>query len=238
MASKPAKSRDEKPSLGAWVLPTHQRRSRLNRDRLLKAGENVFALHGFADAHVSEIARKAGCSIGSFYRRFKDKEALFLALQGDLHDRSLAEIDRFFSHAASDTAPLTKVCFGLFENAASKALKNKGYYRALFELSLRGKNVWGRVRELERYQAECLRQLFSRRGHSALRPDFVPAVSAALRMTTGNQMGMMIHGPGPFEHNDFASTCELTRILMSVAGIPVDEKVLKRIKAERNRGQK
>jgi len=238
MSSNPAKSNDEKASPASWVFPTHQRRSRLNRDRLLKAGESVFAMHGFADSHVSDIARKAGCSIGSFYRRFKDKEALFLALQGEFHDRARVYIDKLFSHPTSDKAPLTEVCFRLFESVASRTLKNKGYYRALFEISLRGNDVWGRMRELERYQAECLKQLFSRRGHGALRRDFVPAVSATLRMISGNQLSMMLHGAGPFEHNDYASNCEFTRILMAVAGIPVDEKVLKRIKAARDRGQK
>ena len=238
MVRNSANTGDEIDSTAKWVLPTHQRRSRLKRDRLLKAGENVFAQQGFSDAHVSDIASKAGCSIGSFYRRFKDKEALFLALQGDFHDKAHAAIDEFFSHPACEKTSLTRVCFRLIENAAAAELNSKGYYRALFEISLRGIDVWGRMRELERYQAENLKRLFSRRGHRTLRRDFVPAVGATLRMILGNQMSMLLHGPGPFEHNDFASNCEFTRILMAVAGIPADEKELKRIRSihERKRG--
>jgi AcrR family transcriptional regulator len=235
MARTPVKTDAETAAATKWALPTHQHRSRVKRDRLLKAGESVFAQHGFSDAHVSEIAQRAGCSIGSFYRRFKDKEALFLALQGDFSDKAHADIDRFFSHPACETAPLTAVCFRLIENSGSGALKNKGYYRALLEMSLRGINVWERMRELERYQAEKLMRLFVRRGHRGLRRDFIPAVNAAIRMILGNQMSMMLHGPGPFEHNDAESNCQLTRILMSVAGIPVDEDELKRIRAARSK---
>jgi len=220
----------------AWVLPTHQQRSRRNRDSLLKAGERVFATHGFGDAHVSEIARLAGCSIGSFYRRFKDKQALFLALQTAMYDQAHANIERFFAHPASDKASLTQIFFRLIENSATEAGKIKGYYRALFEISLRGAKVWDRMRELERCQAEHLRGLLVRRKLS-VRPDFVPAVSATIRMITGNQVSMFLHGPGPFEYNDHASNSEFTRILMNVAGVEADEKELTRLKSSRQRSR-
>ena len=100
--SNSAAPRPDRP----WTLPTHQRRSRKNRDRLLKIGERVFAMHGFADAHVSEIAALAGCSIGSFYRRFRDKEALFMALQNDMYDQAQNNIEKFFEHPASGSASL------------------------------------------------------------------------------------------------------------------------------------
>lgn len=229
------KSRRADLAQQAWVLPTHQQRSRQKRDRLLKAGEEVFAAHGFADAHISDIVRRAGCSIGSFYRRFKDKEALFLALQGAMHDQAHANIDRFFAHPACESASLTSVCFHLVENTGSEAARIKGYYRALFEISLRGIKVWDRMRELELYQAQQLEALFRRRGQRRLRPDFVPSVAAAWRMITGNQISLMLHGPGPFFHNDFDSNAQFTRVLMGVAGIAIDEAELKRLRAQRQR---
>ncbi len=227
----PSRLRATEPNK-AWVLPTHQQRSRRNRDSLLKAGERVFATHGFSDAHVSEIARLAGCSIGSFYRRFKDKQALFLALQTAMYDQAHTNIEKFFAHPASDKSPLTRVFFRLIENGATEAGKIKGYYRALFEISLRGAKVWDRMRSLELYQAEHLRRLLVKR-KVVLRPDFVRAAAATIRMITGNQVSMMLHGPGPFEHNDYPSNCEFTRILMGVAGVDVDERELKRMKSAR-----
>jgi AcrR family transcriptional regulator len=140
-------------------------------------------VHGFGDAHVSEISRLAGCSIGSFYRRFKDKQALFLALQTAMYDQAHTNIEKFFAHPASDNASLTQIFFRLIESSATEAGKIKGYYRALFEISLRGAKVWDRMRELERSQAEHLRRLLLRR-KMPVRPDFVPAVSATIRMIT------------------------------------------------------
>ena len=58
------------------VLPVNQARSRNARDRLLQAGERGFAKLGYDAAHVSDIAQAANCSVGSFYRRFRDRAAL------------------------------------------------------------------------------------------------------------------------------------------------------------------
>lgn len=231
--SPPKDAKDE--AARKWALPTHQKRSRAKRDRLLKAGEKVFAVQGFADAHVSEIARRAGCSIGSFYRRFKDKEALFLALQEDMHDRAHADIERFFAHSACRTAPLTRICYRLIQNAATASVANKGYYRALFEISLRGSDVWPRMRALERYHAEKLRDLLEMHGNTRLRRDFMDGVTNAIRMVFGAQMSLMLNGPGPYEHGQHAGIAELTRVLMNAAGIEPDERELKRIGLARSR---
>lgn len=117
----------------SWALPVHQARSRDQRDRLLRAGERVFATRGFWESHVDEITRLAECSVGSFYRRFKDKEALFFALQADMAEKSSAHIDQFFASPLSLDLPLTAVAFHLIENSAVEAERISGYYRALFK---------------------------------------------------------------------------------------------------------
>lgn len=216
-----------------WVLPAHQSRSREQRDRLLKAGERVFASQGFWESHVSEIVKEANCSVGSFYRRFRDKEALFLALQQDMHARSHANIDRFFANPVAEQRSLTSIFFHLIDNTATEAIKIKGYYRALFEISLRGRSVWSRMRELEEYQAAGFEKLLRKKGVKNIRPDFVPAVAFAIRMITGSQISIMLHGPGPYSFNDPDATAQLTRSLMAVAGAPVDEDELAKLVAAR-----
>ncbi|HVP85951.1 MAG TPA: TetR/AcrR family transcriptional regulator [Rhizomicrobium sp.] len=216
-----------------WVLPAHQSRSREQRDRLLKAGERVFASQGFWESHVSEIVKEADCSVGSFYRRFRDKEALFLALQQDMHARSHANIDRFFANPIGEQRSLTSIFFHLIDNTGSEAIKIKGYYRALFEISLRGRNVWSRMRELEEYQARCFEKLLRKRGVKNIGPDFVPSLASAIRMMTGSQISIMLHGPGPYNFNDPELTAQLTRSLMAIAGVPVDEDELEKLVASR-----
>ena len=224
--------KDTKANEG-WILPAHQSRSRDQRDRLLKAGERVFASQGFWESHVSEIVEEAKCSVGSFYRRFRDKEALFLALQQEMHTRAHQNIDKFFANPASENSSLTSVFFHLIENTGVEAQKIKGYYRALFEISLRGRDVWSRMRELEKYQADRFKTLLQRRGVKNLRPDFSTTFSAGMRTMTGSQISLMLHGAGPYSIDDVGMTVTLTRGLMAVAGVPLDERELAKLAVSR-----
>lgn len=46
----------------------------------MQAASNIFAEHGFANARVSDLAEAAGMSNGAFYRYFRDKYDILLAL--------------------------------------------------------------------------------------------------------------------------------------------------------------
>lgn len=65
----------------------HQPRSREALDRLIEAGESLLEEHAFESAAVSEIALRAGSSVGSFYRLVGNKDELLRAI----HDRFLGE---------------------------------------------------------------------------------------------------------------------------------------------------
>jgi AcrR family transcriptional regulator len=64
----------------------HQSLSRRERDRLLRqadilrAAEHLFALKGYHEATMQDIAKEAQYAIGTVYLYFKDKDALYLSL--------------------------------------------------------------------------------------------------------------------------------------------------------------
>lgn len=74
--------------------------------RITDAGEKLFAERGYDGASVSDIVARAGCSVGAFYARFKDKESLFL----HIHDRQcgllIQRIDFLCDLFRSENAPL------------------------------------------------------------------------------------------------------------------------------------
>ncbi|MDG2332984.1 MAG: TetR/AcrR family transcriptional regulator [Myxococcota bacterium] len=63
-----------------WIRPARQARTQQTLERLLDASELLLQDKGFDDIHVSEIALRANTSVASFYRRFKDKNALLYSL--------------------------------------------------------------------------------------------------------------------------------------------------------------
>lgn len=57
------------------------------RNDLLRAARKVFALHGYHDAKVDDIATHAGVAKGTFYLYFKDKRSIFVELVDALFER-------------------------------------------------------------------------------------------------------------------------------------------------------
>lgn len=63
------------------VFETLQDRSRKSRDAFIESGIVLLNEIRFNDLKVSDLAQHSGRSVGSFYKRFEDKEAFFRALQ-------------------------------------------------------------------------------------------------------------------------------------------------------------
>jgi AcrR family transcriptional regulator len=210
---------------GRWALPAHQSRSRDQRDRLLRAGERVFAQKGFWQAHVTDIAEAAECSVGSFYRRFKDKEALFFALQGYMHERAHDNIQTFFDDPACLQAPFEEIFEKLMRNTIRAVRGIAGYYRALYEMSLRGHEVWPKMRELEQYQGARIAELAVRRGAQASRADIAQAAQFITRIVNGQIISVILYGPGPYTHDDPRFARDLARVCVDhlrLQGLPAD----------------
>lgn len=213
-----AKPLDATESDPTWTRPAYQNRSREQRDRLLKAGERAFAASGFWQTHITDIAKRAGCSVGSFYRRFEDKEAFFLALQADMAARAEANIAKFFEDPEREAEALDELIIRLARNTARTMRGIEGYYRALFELSLRGQNVWPPMRRVEAIEAEFLVRLLKARG-VPLDDKIQKRTHLAIRMMHGQIISAMLHGPGPWAADEPQLHEELGLMLIRYLGI-------------------
>src|SRR5687768_10383657 len=61
-----------------------------NRQRILAAAVRLFDRHGVDAVSLDRVAREAGVSKATLFRRFGDRQALFLALI-DEHERALQD---------------------------------------------------------------------------------------------------------------------------------------------------
>jgi AcrR family transcriptional regulator len=61
-----------------------------NRQRVLAAAEELFALHGADNVTMEDIARAAGVGKGTLYRRYPDRASIAVALL-DEHEREVQE---------------------------------------------------------------------------------------------------------------------------------------------------
>lgn len=87
----------------------------LTREKLLRAGRDVFSRKSFAEASIEEIADTAGFSRGAFYSHFSSKESLLLAI---VESQSNEITPMFLDRLAQVTSPTEaiEVVLELFGN--------------------------------------------------------------------------------------------------------------------------
>jgi AcrR family transcriptional regulator len=200
------------------VLPVNQARSRDARDRLLQAGERVFAKLGYDAAHVSDIAAAAGCSVGSFYRRFRDKEAFFNALHHRFTERNLENSSRFFALPEWQRQPTSVMVRSLIAATAHIMKRNQGFFRALFQRSLAGAGAdyWPRMRAGTQRQGELLAQFLAVRGQGT-HENLAQACVFALRAVDGALVHRMLND-GPYADEEIVIDA-LTRMALAYLGV-------------------
>ncbi len=177
------------------VYPARQARSRVAQERLLEAGNAVFANKGYDDAHVTEIASAAGYSIGTFYARFRDKDALFAALQYRFTRRGRAKIEKFFDLKRWDDASLADVIDAYIEGTARVMTRHSGFFRALYQRSLVGDESvhWPELRAVTRFAGLKIAELVRRKAPEADRPQLDTLCVFCLRTVEGMLVHRMLH---------------------------------------------
>jgi AcrR family transcriptional regulator len=77
-----------------WVRRPRQARSQDTLDRLLDAAQTLLDEGTYADASVQKLVTRARSSVGAFYARFKDKDALLQHLHDRWAEEAIATSDR------------------------------------------------------------------------------------------------------------------------------------------------
>lgn len=77
------------------------RQSQDTRKALLQAAEREFAEHGFAGTDSNKIARAAGFAPQTFYRWFRDKTAIFIAVYRAWEEAERATLNALLEQGAS-----------------------------------------------------------------------------------------------------------------------------------------
>jgi AcrR family transcriptional regulator len=101
--------------------------ARRNRARVLEVAEQTFAKRGLA-VSIDEIAQQAGVGVGTIYRHFPTKEALFGAIVVDRIQRLVDE-----ARALADAGDPGEAFFRYFTHVIEEAVLNKALYEALSE---------------------------------------------------------------------------------------------------------
>jgi AcrR family transcriptional regulator len=120
-----------------WAQPAHQERSQRTIHRLLDAAEAEICDKGYADASVVEIARRAGCSVGTVYRRFHDKGALLNALDERWGEAFRATLEDAVAPERWKGAPILEILAGYMEFSLNQSHEHAALHRAALIMASR-----------------------------------------------------------------------------------------------------
>lgn len=204
-------------ALADEVAPPQQGRSRDKLARLLAAGRELFAEHGFDGTRMSDVAERAGCSVGVAYQRFKDKDTFFAAVQQAFLDEVVAARAEMDSHADSlSAAGLLRAHVG---RVVAVFRENAGLMRAFFHYEITHPGVELPATALIRAAADQLARAVLNTGEHIDHPQPELAVAMAAHVVRSALIDQIIHGSGPIALDDDRIIDELTRLAVAYLGL-------------------
>jgi AcrR family transcriptional regulator len=127
----------------------HQERSKQTASRLLEAAEAILEKRGFEGASVPEIARRAGVSPASIYRRFVDKDGLLREVFERFFEGAIEANDAALEPSRWVATSLEKSVCALISGMVTAYSQRPGLLRAVISYSERHPDAAFRRRALE-----------------------------------------------------------------------------------------
>jgi len=115
-----------------FFRPPQQSRSKETLDRILDAAEQVLAEKAFGEATLAEIMERAGVTVGAFYRRYPDKNALLRHLDERFFDEMLVRADDLFNPERWAGKPAREIIDSLAVLGVQVFSTRRGLMRSLF----------------------------------------------------------------------------------------------------------
>ncbi|MEU3959354.1 helix-turn-helix domain-containing protein [Streptomyces buecherae] len=130
------RGRDRESGGGAAAGARPLRRdAELNRQRIVRAGREVFAVRGL-QATLNDVAHHAGLGVGTVYRKFSDKQALAEAVFAE----ELAEIAAWARDALAEEEAFDALA-GFLARALERAAHNRGLRELMRQGALEGSGL-------------------------------------------------------------------------------------------------
>jgi len=197
-----------------WTLPVKQSRAGKTRDRLLAAGFRLLRRKHFEELSVADIARAAGCAVGSFYLRFADKDQYFLAIAETRRVQSRAQLEAWY-----EGATLSDIVSRAVRRDLEFVLEHPNMWRAALRKGTTDPDFWQEFRELGRQSVDRFLECYARLLGRPLDNQEVEHVRFGFQVLRGTLNNTLMNQPGPLQLEDPAFRRQIERAFQLVAGI-------------------
>ena len=148
-----------------WVREPQQDRSARTRAQLLDATETILDKEGIDGLTITKVAKEAGCSVGSLYHHFQDKQTIVYAVLDRLTDEVLLTAEEGLELSRWEGVSLMGVLEGYMRYSLKRAKRLPGVSQAQRVLALQDPAIETRMTEtFEKIRAMILQLLKPRLG--------------------------------------------------------------------------
>ena len=197
-----------------WSLPVKQTRARKTRDKLLAAGFKLLRRKHFDDLSVADIAKTAGCAVGSFYLRFVDRDQYFLAIAEVRREQSRVLLETWYEGVTRDSLVARAVAREL-----EFVLEHPNFWRAALRKGATDQTFWQEFRELGRQSVLRFLERHAQLLGRELSEEEVERIRFAFQMVRGTLNNTLMNQPGPFQLEDPVFRRQMERAFHLIAGI-------------------
>lgn len=204
-----------------WVRPPQQQRSQETLTRILDAAQELVSEKGFEDTPISEIVRRAGSSVGAFYTRFADKDALLHALYDRYLEQAIATADDALDPARWESSRIPELLSAVVGFLVTIYREQRGMIRVFVARNQRDQSFQARRERLSHYVSERLSALLLARRDEITHPDPERAAAFGLTLVFSALDGVMLFGEmrSGLTLSDEAFAEELTRAYIAYLGV-------------------
>jgi len=206
------KSEDNPPR----VRPALQARSREQTQRILSAGLALLRTHSFHELTMEQIAQAAGCSVGTLYKRFANKDALLDELADTVRRDILSGLRTDVTPGGFGGDSLEDVVCRVVGLVVETARTHEGLTRALQTRNVQKPRMKRPLRDAN--LAAAAMAVAAAKVH---RPDHLDEEEFERRFRIGYQMmigtivNMIINDPGPLHLTDEQAVKRLAGVMVA-----------------------
>jgi AcrR family transcriptional regulator len=197
------------------ALPTKQARSRKTRDALIAAAWKLLHTHPWQVISINDLVKAAGCSVGAFYSRFADKEALFEALATEWLELRREERASGFASLSGEADYAAHAVMSTYQNL----MRYQNFWRAALVKGANDPLFWAPFRELGLRTIEMTVECHERRIGRKLTEEETQRIRFAFQMANGAINNGIVNRPGPLLPGTPEFEIQLVRGFKAASGL-------------------
>lgn len=203
-----------------WVKPPLQARSQQTLERLLEAAEAIAIAEGIEAVTVSRVAREAGSSVGAFYARFADKDALVRCVFERFCDQAIATARAVMDPTRWSEVSLESALETMLQFMLRMLHERRLLITALLHGATRDPDLTALGHRLHRVITESLVTMLDQRGSSLAHPDPATGLSMAVWLVISlTESRVLLGEQGLPPVPDEASSREMARMVIRYLGV-------------------